>query len=81
MTIRIDSEEDHRIVRLYQDLQTAAQRFWSTPPDLLDPQYHVMAETHSHFSASPHYRVVVAPSLEVDTPIYNLFVHGTAQHT
>ena len=27
MTSRLDSESDHRIVRLYQDLQTAANAF------------------------------------------------------
>ena len=38
MTTRIDSDTDHRIVRLYQDLQAAAQRFWSTPHGMVSHQ-------------------------------------------
>ena len=84
MTTRIDSETDHRIVRLYQDLQAAAQRFWTTPHGMISQQSTTStmdtqpgATTYS----SPHTTVALAPTIAVDTPIYNVFVPGTEQQT
>ena len=84
MTTRIDSETDHRIVRLYQDLQAAAQRFWTTPHGMISQQSTTStmdtqpgATTYSN----PHTTVALAPTIAVDTPIYNVFVPGTEQQT
>ena len=121
MTSRLDSESDHRIVRLYQDLQTAAQRFWSTPqgmnyqfstgiadhlsthptpimpttrmtsnpavlppddtlPPIIPPPT-LIAHAGDPNLGCPHRTTALAPSIVVDTPIYNAFAPGTTQQT
>ena len=121
MTSRLDSETDHRIVRLYQDLQTAAQRFWSTPqgmnyqfstgiadhlsihptpimpttrmtsnpavlppddtlPPIIPPPT-LIAHAGDPNLGCPHRTTALAPSIIVDTPIYNAFAPGTTQQT
>ena len=50
MTTRVDSESDHHIVRFDQDLQAAAQRFWSTPQTM---NYHFSIVTAFDLSIHP----------------------------
>ena len=121
MTTRVDSESDHRIVRLYQDLQAAAQRSSSTPqcmnyqfstviadhlsihptplmptmpmashadvlpPDNTLPPIIPPASQVAHAGdpnlGCPHRTTALAPTIVVDTPIYNVFAPGTARQT
>ena len=84
MTTRIDSETDHRIVRLYQDLQAAAQRFWSTPHCMVShqpPTSTMEPQPGATTYSNPHATVAFAPAITVDTPIYNVFVPGTEHQT
>ena len=122
MTTRVDSESDHRIVRLYQDLQAAAQRFWSTPQTMnyhfsivtafdlsthptpilpttttstshadtptdegtlppIIPPARLVAYARDPNLGCPHRTTALAPSIIVDTPIYNLIAPGTEEQT
>ena len=77
MTTRIDSETDHRIVRLYQDLQAAAQRCWTTPHGMVSHQpttSNMETQPGATTYTNPHATVAFAPTIAVDTPIYNVFV-------
>ena len=67
MTTRVDSESDHRIVRLYQDLQAAAQRFWSTPQAM---NYHFSIVTAFDLSIhpTPIMPTTTASTSHADTP-------------
>ena len=84
MTTRIDSDTDHRIVRLYQDLQAAAQRFWTTPHGMVTHQA-PLSDRESQRGATtysdPHATITFAPAITVDTPIYNVFTPGTSHQT
>ena len=50
MTARIDSDSDFRYLRLYRDLQEAAQRFWITPPEM---SLHFATNTAPEMSIRP----------------------------
>ena len=84
MTTRIDSETDHRIVRLYQDLQAAAQKFWTTPDVMVthqEPLAHRESQRDAPTPIDPHTVTTFAPAITVDTPIYNILTPGTSHHT
>ena len=67
MSARLDSESDHRFVRLYKDLQEAAQRFWTTPQEM---NHHFSTITAFELSAypTPIMPTTTTPTSPAETP-------------